>query len=87
MSQGYRIIHLYDRIDNRFCITDKDVGLGVRSILYSINYKIVIVRLYLYLRGRFCTLLEQKGGSVVDGPGAILMNQSLNEHCNQSLGK
>ena len=54
-----------------FCLNDINDGLGVRSILYSINYKIVIVRLYLYLRGRFCNLLEQKGGSVVDGAGAV----------------
>jgi hypothetical protein len=28
-------------------------GLGVRFILYFINYKMVIVVLYLYLRERF----------------------------------
>ena len=31
----------------------------------------VIVVLNLYLRERFCFLLEQEGGSVVDGPGAV----------------
>jgi hypothetical protein len=54
-------------------------GLGVRSILYFINYKMVIVInykmvivvLYLYLRERFCILLEHKGVSIVDGPGVV----------------
>ena len=49
-----------------FYFNDINDGLGVRSILYFIEYKMVIVVLYLYLRERFCFLLEQKGGSVVD---------------------
>ena len=49
-----------------FYLNDKNDGLGVRFILYLINYKMVIVVLYLYLRERFhFFLLEQKGGSVV----------------------
>ena len=54
-----------------FYFIDKNDGLGVRSILYFINYKMVIVVLYLYLRERFCLLLEKKWGSVVDEPDAV----------------
>ena len=54
-----------------FYLNDINEGLGVRSILYFINYKMVIVVLCLYLRERFCFLLEKKGGSVVGGPGAV----------------
>ena len=77
-------------------LIDKNDGLGVRSILYFINYKMVIVVLNLYLREKFCFLLEQKGGSVVDGPGAveflclshlqILAEQSLNRGNHACLG-
>ena len=45
-------------------LNDINDGLGVRSVLYFIDYKMVIVVLYLYLRERFCFLLEQKGESV-----------------------
>jgi hypothetical protein len=31
----------------------------------------VVVLLYLYLRERFCLLLEQKGGSVAYRPGTV----------------
>ena len=44
-----------------FYFIDKNDGLGVRSILYFINYKMVIVVLNLYLREKFCFLLELKG--------------------------
>ena len=54
-----------------FCLDDINDGLGVRSILYFINYKKVIVVPCLYLRERFCFLLEQKRGCIVDGPGAV----------------
>jgi hypothetical protein len=33
-----------------FYLIDKSNGVGIRSILYSINYKMVIVVLNLYLR-------------------------------------
>jgi hypothetical protein len=62
-----------------FYLNDINDGLGIRSILYFIDYKMVIVALCLYLRERFCFLLEKKRGSVVDGPGAVLVNQSPNE--------
>ena len=50
-------------------------GLSIRFILYFINCKMIIAVLYLYLKERFSFLLEQKGGSVMDGPAAdcILM--------------
>ena len=54
-----------------FHLHDLNNGLGVRSILYFINYKMITVVYYLYLRGRFCFLLELKGGRVVDGSGAV----------------
>jgi hypothetical protein len=54
-----------------FYFIDKNDGLGVRSILCFINYKMLVVVLNLHLRGKFCLLLEQKGGSVVAGPGAV----------------
>jgi hypothetical protein len=41
-----------------FCLDDINDGLGVRSVLYFIDYKMVIVMLYLYLRERFGVLLE-----------------------------
>ena len=56
-----------------FHLHDLNNGLGVRSVLYFTNYKMITVVYYLYLRGRFCFLLEQKGGRVVDGPGAVYM--------------
>jgi hypothetical protein len=36
-----------------FYLSDINDGLGIRSILYFINYKVVIVVLYLYLREKF----------------------------------
>jgi hypothetical protein len=56
-----------------FYFIDKNGELGIRSILYFINYKMFIVVLNLYLR-RKSLLSECKGGSV-GGPGAacILM--------------
>ena len=54
-----------------FHLHDLNNGLGVRSVLYFTNYKMITVVYYLYLRGRFCFLLELKGGSVVDGSGAV----------------
>ena len=46
-----------------FYFIDKNVGFDVRSILYFINYKMVIVVLNLYLRGK-SLLIGQKGGNV-----------------------
>ena len=48
-----------------FYLNDKNDGLGVRSILYLINYKMVIVVLQIERQVLF--LLEEKGASVVDG--------------------
>ena len=62
-----------------FYLNDINDGLGVRSILYFINYKMLIVVLYLYLSEGFVFLLEQKAGNIVDVPGAVLVNQSPNE--------
>jgi hypothetical protein len=36
-----------------FYFNDKNDGLGVRSTLYLINYRMVIVVLNLYLREKF----------------------------------
>ena len=62
-----------------FYLNDINDGLGIRSILYFIDNKVVIVVLYLYLRERFSFLLEQKGGNVENGPGAVLVNKSPSE--------
>ena len=40
----------------------KNDRLGVRSILYFINYKMVIVVLYLYLREKFCFFIRTERG-------------------------
>jgi hypothetical protein len=50
----------------KFYLNNINDGLGVSSILYFINYKMVVVVFYLYMRESL--LLEQKGGS---GPGAV----------------
>jgi hypothetical protein len=55
-----------------FCLNDINDGLGIRPILYLTNSKMLIVVLYLYLR-EFFFFLAQKGGSVVDRPGAVCM--------------
>jgi hypothetical protein len=77
-----------------FYFIDKNDGMGVRCILYFINYKMVIVVLNLYLREKFCSLLEQKGGSVVDGTGSacilmliLLSQEGLSGRQNESLTK
>jgi hypothetical protein len=44
-----------------FYLNDINDRLGIRSILYLMNYKMVIVVIYLYLRERFCFLLNRKG--------------------------
>jgi hypothetical protein len=62
-------VFLFLHILSSIYFIDKNDGLGIRPILYLINYKMIIVVLNLYLREKFCFLLEQKGGSVVDGPG------------------
>ena len=51
--------------------------LGVRSILYIINYKMAIVVLNIERKVLF--FIRTEGGSMVDGPGAVLVNQSRNE--------
>ena len=45
-----------------FYFIDKNDGLGVRSILYFINYKMVIVVLNLYLREKFCFFIRTERG-------------------------
>ena len=55
-----------------FCLNDINDGLGIRPILYLTNSKMLIVVLYLYLR-EFFFFLAQKGGRVVDRPGAVCM--------------
>ena len=59
-----------------FYLKGINYGLGVRSILYLINYKMVIVVLYLYLRDfGFFFIRRERRKCCVDGPdaGCILM--------------
>jgi hypothetical protein len=57
-------LFFYNRIDNRvFYLIDKNDGLGVRCILYFINYTLVIVVFNLHLRGK-SLLTVQKGRNV-----------------------
>jgi hypothetical protein len=45
-----------------FYLNDITDGLGIRTILYFINYKMVIVVLYLYLREKFCFFIRTERG-------------------------
>ena len=45
-----------------FYLIVKDDRLDVKCIIYVINYKMVIVVLYLYLRERFCFFIRTERG-------------------------
>ena len=60
-----------------FYFIDKNDGLGVRSILYFMNYKMVIAVLNLYLRENcLCVCVKRKDDMWQDFPCPINLNVS-----------
>jgi hypothetical protein len=55
-----------------FYFNDKNDGLGIRSILYLINYKMVIVVLNLFLREKFCFFIRPERRKCCGWPVAVL---------------